>query len=97
MARLLERLKNKRNLILETASKYGVSNIRVFGSVARGEEKKDSDIDLLAKISKKSSLFQLVKLELELSKIFGKKIQIVSDRAINRHLKEYILKESIDL
>jgi predicted nucleotidyltransferase len=97
MPKLLDELRQKHEEIYAIANKYGVSNIRVFGSVARGEERKDSDIDLLATLNSGVSLFGLVKLEMILAKNLGKKIQIISDKAINKHLKERVLKEAVSI
>ena len=93
----LEFLRQNREKIYEIAEKYGVSNIRVFGSVARGEDKKGSDVDLLASIGKKTSLMNLVRLEKFLEKETGKKVQIISDKAVNKHIKKQVFLESIKL
>ncbi len=93
----LELLQKNRKKIYEIAAKHGVSNIRVFGSVARGEETKASDIDLLAEIGTKTSLMTLVKLEKSLEKEAGRKVQIISDKAVNKHLKKQIFSELIAL
>lgn len=93
----LELLQKNRKKIYEIAAKHGVSNIRVFGSVARGEEKKDSDLDLLADIGTKTSLMTLVKLEKSLEKEAGRRVQIISDKAVNKHLKKQIFSELITL
>lgn len=93
----LEFLQKNREKIYEIAAKHGVSNIRVFGSVARGEETKNSDVDLLVAISSKTSLMTLVKLEQSLKKTTGRKIQIISDKAVNKHLKNQIFSEIITL
>ncbi len=69
----LNQLKQKRAEIYKIADRYGVSNIRVFGSVARGEEKKNSDVDLLTTLNSGISLFGLVKLEMLLTSNLGKK------------------------
>ena len=55
-----ELLKTKRDAIIELAGKYGAHNIRVFGSVARGEATNESDIDLLVEMDKNSSLIMLM-------------------------------------
>lgn len=94
MPKLLEELKSKRTKILEIAAKHGVSNVRVFGSVARNEENEESDIDFLVTISPNVSLFSLVKLEISLKESLGRKVQIISDRAVNRHLKDKVFREA---
>ena len=93
----LELLQKNRKKIYEIAAKHGVSNIRVFGSVARGEETKNSDVDLLVAISTKTSLMTVVRLEQSLEKEAGRKVQIISDKAVNKHLKEQIFSEIIAL
>ncbi len=95
--KLLEELRENREKIYEIAAKYGVSNIRVFGSVARGEERVDSDIDFLAEVAKGTSFFALVRLEKFLEKETGHRVQIVSDKALNRHIREKVLTENIAL
>ncbi len=90
-------LQKNRKKIYEIAEKHGVSNIRVFGSVARGEEKKNSDVDLLVALGKKTSLMTLVRLEKSLEKETGRKVQIISDKAVNKHLKTQIFSEIISL
>lgn len=93
----LQLLQKNREKIYEIAEKYGVSNIRVFGSVARGEETKNSDVDLLAALDKKTSLMALIRLEKSLEKETGRKVQIISDKAVNRHIKKQIFSEIIAL
>jgi uncharacterized protein len=93
----LQLLQKNREKIYAIAAKHGVSNIRVFGSVARGEDTKKSDIDLLAKVADNISLMTLVKLEKSLEKEAGRKVQIISDNAVNKHLKKQIFSEMITL
>jgi hypothetical protein len=74
--------------------KYGIRYASLFGSYARGEEKTDSDIDILiGKGDKSLSLLDFVRMRDELSKIFNKKVDIVSDGAIVPYFKEYIFKD----
>jgi uncharacterized protein len=88
-------LKQKRQDILAIAAKHGVSDVRVFGSVARGEDRPDSDIDLLVKRIAKTSRWFPVGLSLELEKLLGRRIEIVTDNGLNPLLREYVLKEAI--
>lgn len=74
--------------------KYGVRYAGLFGSYARGEEKPESDIDILVKKGDKSlSLLDFVHMRDELSKIFNKKVDIVSDGSVVPYFKEYIFKD----
>jgi hypothetical protein len=74
--------------------KYGILYAGLFGSYARGEEKNESDVDILVKKGDKSlSLLDFVRMRDELSKIFNKKVDIVSDSAVVPYFKDYILKD----
>lgn len=76
---------------LRIAKKYGAKNIRVFGSFARGEQTKRSDIDLLVRMPKGSSLFDLAGLKIDLEKALKKKVDIVQDHCIKPALRSRIL------
>lgn len=74
--------------------KYGIRYAGLFGSYARGEEKNESDVDILiGKGDKPLSLLDFVRMRNELSKIFNKKVDIVSDSAVVPYFKEYIFKD----
>ncbi len=72
---------------------HGVTKAALFGSVARGEVKKNSDIDILVKLKKGKSLFDFVGLKIELEERLGKKVDLVTYRAIKPRLKDIILKD----
>ncbi|MES2961726.1 MAG: nucleotidyltransferase domain-containing protein [Pseudomonadota bacterium] len=98
MAKFLEELQQKREKIYAIAEKYGISNIRVFGSVARGEETIQSDVDLLVSISKHKGMgFDLIRFEREFSEEFHKKTDVISENGIHNSLKEKIFNEAIAL
>jgi predicted nucleotidyltransferase len=66
--------------------------IGVFGSMARGEAKRESDIDLIVRFSKRKSLLAVVKLERELSEALGRKVDLLTEDALSPYLRERILK-----
>ena len=74
----LELLKQKRDDIQRVASKHGAYNIRVFGSVARGEARPDSDIDLLIEKGPTTSSWFPAGLVLELEEMLGRRVEIVT-------------------
>lgn len=76
-------------------NKYGVESIGVFGSVNRGEEKKGSDVDILVEFSTTPGFFKFVELEEFLSKLIGKKVDLVTKRALKPAIKNDILQEVI--
>jgi predicted nucleotidyltransferase len=67
--------------------------VGVFGSVARGEDTSESDIDLMVKFSKKKSLLDIVRIERELSTELGKKVDLLTEAAISPYLRDRILSE----
>ena len=73
--------------------KYGVSTLSMFGSTVRGENRPDSDVDLLVAFSGRIGLLGLVALERELSEVFGKKVDLLTEAAISPYLRDRILKE----
>ncbi len=90
----LEKLKSCKSEIFRVAANYHANNIRVFGSVARGESDENSDIDLLVTFLPGASLFDQAGLISELENMLGTHVDIVSDRALNRHLSKKILNEA---
>ena len=79
--------------LIDICRQNDVSMVGVFGSVARGEAKKKSDIDLIVRFSKRKSLLALVRLERELTEALGKKVDLLTEAAISPYLREQILKE----
>lgn len=73
--------------------KYQVENIGVFGSVARREQRRTSDIDILVEFSKPISFFKFIELEEFLSQILGKKVDLVTKNALKPAIKEGVLRE----
>lgn len=75
---LRELLRRRRNEILEVAAKNGATNVRVFGSVARGEEQEGSDVDLLVDMDLGSSLLGQVRLRRALNELLGVEVDVVA-------------------
>jgi uncharacterized protein len=80
--------------LIDICRQNDVSMVGVFGSMARGEAKKRSDIDLLVRFSKRKSLLAVVRLERELSEALGRKVDLLTEAAISPYLRERILKET---
>ena len=80
--------------IKQFCDKNGISEMSVFGSVARGEADEKSDIDLLVEFSKPISLFGLVHLQNELEDHFDKKVDLVTKNGISKYIKDRVLKEA---
>ena len=90
-------LKLKRDEILAIAAKYGAHNVRVFGSVARGEDDSNSDIDLLVELKRGTTLLSHAALMQELEELLGVKVDVVSDRCLRDRVRDRVLKEAVAL
>jgi hypothetical protein len=90
--RKIEEIRRK---IVPMLKKHSVSKAGIFGSYARGEEKKKSDIDILVEINKNISLLDFIDLKLKLEEIIGKKIDLVEYSAIKSRIKKSVLNEEI--
>ena len=88
-------LKNNKTKIQKILEQYHAENIRVFGSVARGDATEGSDIDLLVNFLPNASLFDQVRITEELSLLLDCPVDVVSERALNQHLLPIILNEAV--
>ena len=79
--------------MIDICRQNDVSMIGVFGSMARGEAQKKSDIDLIVRFSKRKSLLSMVRLERELSEALGRKVDLLTEAAISPYMRESVLKE----
>jgi predicted nucleotidyltransferase len=94
---LVEQLKARRVEILGAAARHGARNVRIFGSVARGEERPDSDIDLLVDFDPGRSVFDHAGLWLELQALLGRKVDIVTLGGLRERTRASILAEAVPL
>ncbi len=91
----LEQLRQFKPNILALAEKNGISNVRVFGSVARGEAKDSSDIDLLVTITETENIgWNFAGFKGEVEDLLGVQVDLVSDGGIHPYLREKILSEA---
>ena len=90
-------LNETREKILELAKLYGINRVRVFGSVARGEDKLRSDIDLLVNFDEGRSLFDLIAFKNDIEKLLGRKVDVVSENAIHWYIRDKVLQEAIEI
>ncbi len=97
MSELQEFLTNKREDVLRIAAKHGALDVRVFGSVARGEATQDSDIDLLIEKGPTTSPWFPAGLVLELEESLGRRVDVVTEKALNPHLRDRVLREAVPL
>jgi len=92
-----ELLKNHREEILRIAAKHGAYDVRVFGSVARGEARPDSDIDFLVEIEAGRNLLDRIALIQELETLLGRKVDVAKPKNLHACIREKVLHEAVPL
>lgn len=90
-------LNSLKKIIVPILKKNGVVKAGIFGSVARGEATKRSDVDILIKFKGRKSIFDLAHLELELENIMHQKVDLITYKSLHPLLKERILNEEIGI
>jgi predicted nucleotidyltransferase len=95
---LLDHLHAQRNAIEELGRRYGARRMRVFGSVARRQDRSDSDVDILVEFDRGYDLFaQRLPLARGLSDLLGRNVDLVPEHELNQHLRDRILAEAVAL
>lgn len=89
-------VESRREQVMAAAARHHASRVRLFGSAARGDDRPDSDIDLLVDFDEDSSLFDLVRLARELEALLGRAVDVVSAGGL-KNRDRAILAESVDL
>jgi len=82
---LLSELRKKRQEILKTVTNNNGSQVKVFGSTAKGMSTENSDVDFLVKLNDNASLFDLVEIKIELEELLGKKVDVVSENGLKNN------------
>ena len=92
-----ELLRTKRTAILDIVKQYGVTNVRVFGSAARGETQSDSDLDLLVELPPDLSLLTYVALKQDLEDLLGMSVDIATEDSLHWRIRDSVLREAVAL
>jgi len=87
----------RRDEILRVAARHGAHHVRVFGSVVRGEAGEDSDVDFLVRLDADRSLIDHVALMQDLEDLFGCRVDVVTERALHRLVRDRVLAEAVPL
>jgi len=94
----MEQLRAHKASILALGEQFGAQHFRVFGSVARGEERADSDIDFLVEFPRGYDLFaQRLPLAEKLADLLQCRIDLIPEHELNRHIREQVLNEAVAL
>jgi hypothetical protein len=87
----------KREEILRVAARHGARNVRIFGSVARGQAGKESDVDVLVDMEPGRSLLDLGALLMELEELIGRRVDVVTEQGLRPRIRERVLQEAVPL
>ena len=92
-----ELLKGKREDIYRIATKYGARNVRIFGSVVRGEADQESDVDFLVDMEPGRSLLDLGGMLVDLEELLGRPVDIVTEKGLRERIRPRVLQEAVPL
>lgn len=90
-------LEQHRSDILRLAARHGASDVRIFGSRARGEGRENSDLDLLVTMRKGTSLLDMVELKLDLEDLVHRPVDVVTEAALSPYIRDRVLAEALPL
>jgi predicted nucleotidyltransferase len=92
---VIEALQEHREAIIELAVKHGATDVRVFGSAARGEADELSDIDFLVRMMPGRSLFDLGALLMDLQDLLGRRVDVVTERGLTPRMRDRVLRDAV--
>lgn len=91
---IAETIQDKRGQILALADTYGATNVRIFGSVAAGTADSKSDVDFLVDLDPGRTLFDLGGFLMDLQKLLGRSVDVVTEKALHWYIRDKILEEA---
>jgi predicted nucleotidyltransferase len=94
---LTELFREKREEILRIAAQHGAHDMRLFGSLARGEARPDSDVDILITLEPGRSLLDLIALKQDLEDLLGCQVDVVTEAAVSPYIRPQVLREAVTL
>jgi predicted nucleotidyltransferase len=92
-----ETLRQKRDAILEIAGRYGAHDIRIFGSVARGDAHETSDVDLIVRFDPERSLLDHGGLVMDLQDLLAVKVDVIDDEGMRERFRAHVMREVVPL
>jgi uncharacterized protein len=94
---LYDLLRTRREEIIRVAAQHGARNVRIFGSVARGEARPDSDVDILVDVDPGRSLLDLGALLVDLEDLLGCDVDVVTEPGLRPRLRQRVIREAVPL
>jgi uncharacterized protein len=92
-----ERVRQRRDEVLRVAARHGAGNVRLFGSVARGEDTAESDVDLLIDVTGETTPWFPGSLVVDLEQLLGRRVQVVIRRSLSPLIRDSVLQEAVPL
>jgi predicted nucleotidyltransferase len=92
-----QRIRERRDEILRVAACHGAGNVRLFGSVARGEDMLESDVDLLVDVTGETTPWFPGSLVAGLEQLLGRRVQVVIRRSLSPLIRDSVLREAVPL
>ena len=90
-------IEQHREEIIEIARRNGFTNVRVFGSMARGDDTEESDVDLLVSLGPEIVRWGIGGLQIQVQELLGRKVDVVTDDSIRPLMRDRILSEAVPL
>lgn len=90
-------LREHRDEILEIAGRHGARNVRVFGSVARGDADASSDVDILVEMERGRSLLDLAGFHLDVEDLLGVRVDVVTEKGLRERIRDDVLAEAVSV
>lgn len=92
-----EELRGRRDEITRLAAQYGAHDVRIFGSVARGDATEESDVDFLVRLDPDRSLLDLGGLLMDLRDLLGAKVDLIAEGSLHGRFGEIVAREAVPL
>jgi predicted nucleotidyltransferase len=90
-------IREHRDEILQVAARHGAGNVRLFGSVARGDDTLESDVDLLVDVTGENTPWFPGSLVADLEQLLGRRVQVVIRRSLSPLIRDSVLREAVPL
>jgi hypothetical protein len=94
MLNVIDNLRANREAIIHAAAEHGVTNVRIFGSAARGDARPDSDVDVLVDLEPGRNLFDLGGFLMDVQDILGRPVHVVTEGSVHWYIRDRVLQEA---
>ena len=93
----MQELRDQREQILRIATRNGAHDVRVFGSVVRGEAEASSDVDILVRLESGRSLIDLIAVKQDLEELLNRTVDVVTEASISPYIRDHVIQSAVPL